>query len=212
MKVDYSFPCIRWALSWAGSIQSTPSHITFKINLFHLCLDLQNDPFSSGFSTNLFMRFLSLRRMIHTRMYPKVPGLAAWSKNCKRYSSLPLGAVVSLFCESVLWVLPPYPLCCFPTSVYCCCFFPYRFSPETFGYTLAPHPYHPPWFYHTNNIWYRVETMKSLVISFFFSSLQSRSPPYWFQIFLLAPCSRKICFYLRVRHKFIIDEKQQTKL
>jgi len=31
----------------------------------------------------------------------KVSGLAAWSENCKWYSSLPLGAVVSLFYESV---------------------------------------------------------------------------------------------------------------
>jgi hypothetical protein len=37
----------------------------------------------------------------HTRVYPKVSGLAAWSENCKWYSSLPLRAVVSLFCESV---------------------------------------------------------------------------------------------------------------
>jgi hypothetical protein len=28
------------------------------------------------------------------------------SENCKRYSSLPPGAVVSLFCESVKWALP----------------------------------------------------------------------------------------------------------
>jgi len=41
-----------------------------------------------------------------TSMYPKVSGLTAWSKNCKWYSSLPRGAVVSLFCESVQWVLP----------------------------------------------------------------------------------------------------------
>jgi hypothetical protein len=27
------------------------------------------------------------------------------------------------------------PLCCFSTSVYCCCLFRYRLSPETFGYT-----------------------------------------------------------------------------
>jgi hypothetical protein len=27
------------------------------------------------------------------RVYPKVSGLAAWSENCKWYSSLPLGAV-----------------------------------------------------------------------------------------------------------------------
>jgi hypothetical protein len=38
---------------------------------------------------------------VHTRVYPKVSGLTAWSENCKWYSSLPLGAVVSLFCESV---------------------------------------------------------------------------------------------------------------
>jgi hypothetical protein len=36
-----------------------------------------------------------------TRVYPKVPGLAAWSENCKWYSSLPLCTVVSLLCESV---------------------------------------------------------------------------------------------------------------
>jgi len=35
------------------------------------------------------------------RVYPKVSGLADWSENCKWYGSLPLGAVVSLFCESV---------------------------------------------------------------------------------------------------------------
>jgi hypothetical protein len=35
------------------------------------------------------------------RVYPKVSGLAAWSENCKRYSSLPLGAVISLLCEPV---------------------------------------------------------------------------------------------------------------
>jgi hypothetical protein len=35
------------------------------------------------------------------RVYPKVSRLAAWSKNCKWCSSLSLGAVVSLFCESV---------------------------------------------------------------------------------------------------------------
>jgi L-ribulose-5-phosphate 3-epimerase UlaE len=36
-----------------------------------------------------------------TRVYPKVSGLAAWSENYKWYNSLPLGAVVLLFCESV---------------------------------------------------------------------------------------------------------------
>jgi hypothetical protein len=37
----------------------------------------------------------------YTRVYPIVFGLAAWSENCKWYSPLPLGAVASLFCESV---------------------------------------------------------------------------------------------------------------
>jgi hypothetical protein len=37
----------------------------------------------------------------YMRVYPKVSGLATWSKNCKWYSSLPLGTVVSLLCESV---------------------------------------------------------------------------------------------------------------
>jgi hypothetical protein len=33
--------------------------------------------------------------------YPKVSGLAAWHENSKWYSSLPLSAFISLFCESV---------------------------------------------------------------------------------------------------------------
>jgi len=37
----------------------------------------------------------------HTRVYPKVSGLASCSENCKWHSSLPVGAVVSLFSESV---------------------------------------------------------------------------------------------------------------
>jgi hypothetical protein len=44
---------------------------------------------------------LCVKCNLHTRVYPEVSGLAAWSENCKWYSSLPLGAVVSLFCESV---------------------------------------------------------------------------------------------------------------
>jgi hypothetical protein len=37
---------------------------------------------------------------VHARVYSKVSGLAAWSENFKRYSSMLLGAVISLFCES----------------------------------------------------------------------------------------------------------------
>jgi hypothetical protein len=71
-------------------------------------------------------------------VYPKVSGLAAWSENCKWHSSLPLGAVVSLFSESVSEFCQHNPLCCFSTCVYCCKhIFRYRLSPKTFGYTLA---------------------------------------------------------------------------
>jgi hypothetical protein len=45
---------------------------------------------------------VSLYARFNMSVYPKVSGLAAWSKNCKWYGSLPLGAVVSLFCESIL--------------------------------------------------------------------------------------------------------------
>jgi hypothetical protein len=41
------------------------------------------------------------RNKNNTRVCPKVSGLAAWSENCKWYSSLPLDAVVSLFYKSV---------------------------------------------------------------------------------------------------------------
>jgi len=41
------------------------------------------------------------RSVGNTGVYSKVSGLAAWSENCKWYSPLPLGAVVSLFYESV---------------------------------------------------------------------------------------------------------------
>jgi hypothetical protein len=57
---------------------------------------------------------------LNTRVYPKVAGLAAWSEDCKWYSSLPLSAVVSHeFCVH-------NHLCCFSTTVYCCyCLFHY---------------------------------------------------------------------------------------
>jgi hypothetical protein len=38
------------------------------------------------------------RQVEDTMVYPKVSGLAAWSGNCKWYSSLPVDAVVLLFC------------------------------------------------------------------------------------------------------------------
>jgi len=75
---------------------------------------------------------------IAVRGYPKVSGLAVRSENCKWYNSLPIGAVVSLFCELACEFCLRNRLCCFPTSVYCCkSIFGYRLSPETFRYTLV---------------------------------------------------------------------------
>jgi hypothetical protein len=46
---------------------------------------------------------LCFLKMKHMRVYPEFSGLASSSENCKWYSSLPLGAVVSLFCEDLAW-------------------------------------------------------------------------------------------------------------
>jgi hypothetical protein len=75
---------------------------------------------------------------IYTWVYPKVSGLAAWSENCKWYSSLPLGTVVSLFVSQFSEFCRHNPSYCFSMSVYrCCCFFRYPLNPETFGYVLV---------------------------------------------------------------------------
>jgi hypothetical protein len=47
-----------------------------------------------------FVSVLFILIDVNMRVYPKVSGLATWSENCKCYNSLPLGAVVSLFCDS----------------------------------------------------------------------------------------------------------------
>jgi len=51
----------------------------------------------------------------------KISRLAAWSENCKWYSSLPLGAVGSYFVIQSSEFCRHNPLCCFSTSV--CCYF-----------------------------------------------------------------------------------------
>jgi len=49
------------------------------------------------------------------KVYPKDSGLAAWSENCKWYSSLPLAAVVFVSQSSDFCL--HNPLCCFSTSL-----------------------------------------------------------------------------------------------
>jgi hypothetical protein len=93
----------------------------------HLCLGFQSVLFPSDFPAKLLYKFLSSQmrakcpahitdgdtdntlekssseaaRQQNMWVYRKVSGLAAWEENCKWYSSLPLGELVSLCCESV---------------------------------------------------------------------------------------------------------------
>jgi hypothetical protein len=51
--------------------------------------------------SDLHINKTTLHYVLHTKVHPKDSALTTRNENCKRYSSLPLGAVVSLFCESV---------------------------------------------------------------------------------------------------------------
>jgi len=71
-------------------------------------------------------------------VYPKVSRLAAWSNNCKRYSSLPLVQLYRYFLSQYSEFCRHNPLCFFSTSVYFCKHISrYRLSPETSAYTLV---------------------------------------------------------------------------
>jgi hypothetical protein len=73
-------------------------------------------------NSSCFCKTLRQWPVRYTRVDPKVSGLAAWSENYKWYSSLPLSAVLSLFCSQSSEFCCHNPLCCFSTSVYCCLF------------------------------------------------------------------------------------------
>jgi len=51
---------------------------------------------------NRCVKRLKSRWTTYTRVYPKVSGLVAWRENCKWYGSLPLVAVVSPSCVSLV--------------------------------------------------------------------------------------------------------------
>jgi len=73
------------------------SHILNLLYLFHLVCHLT-------FQDTKKCHVLSWRTFnckAYARVNPKVSVLAASDENCKWYSSLPLDAVVSLFCESI---------------------------------------------------------------------------------------------------------------
>jgi hypothetical protein len=81
-----------------------PIHVSSYLKMCFFILSNTKRP--ACFRTPYLQAFTKIRFCMllwhHTmRVYPKVSGLATWSENCKWYSSLPLGAVVLLFCESV---------------------------------------------------------------------------------------------------------------
>jgi hypothetical protein len=63
-------------------------------------IDREFFPRKNSVRISLFREARQKKKNYDTRVYPKVSRLAAWSDSCKWYSSLPLGAVISLFCES----------------------------------------------------------------------------------------------------------------
>jgi hypothetical protein len=79
-----------------------------------------------------------VRTYVYTRVYTKVSGLAAWSENCKWYSSLSLGTVISYFMSQSSEFCRHNHLCCFFTSnTKGKHIFRYRLSLETFGYPFV---------------------------------------------------------------------------
>jgi hypothetical protein len=114
-------------------------HRPYQLHLSHMYIHLPDKnlllaPYSrissnlltcQEFSVVFFIIHFKINTVLwrYRTVYPKVSQLVAWSENCIWYRSLPLDAVVSLFCESVKWVLPPYPFVlllneCFVAVVY----------------------------------------------------------------------------------------------
>jgi hypothetical protein len=76
------------------------------------------------------------RYRCNTSVYREV---SEWSENCKWYRSLPLGVVVSLF-VSQSSEFCRHNLCCFSTTVYCCCLSTLWLSPGNFW--ILPRTWH----------------------------------------------------------------------
>jgi hypothetical protein len=73
------------------------------VNVGHVCPSMWSLYFIVCLNSCVTMRsaFQRFSSICYTMVYPKVSGLASWSENWKWYNSVPLDAVVSLFCESV---------------------------------------------------------------------------------------------------------------
>jgi hypothetical protein len=75
--------------TWSFTLRKEHRLRVFENRVLRRIFDRKREEVAGGWS------------ILHTRVYPKVSGLAAWSEDCKWYSSLPQGAVVSLFCDSI---------------------------------------------------------------------------------------------------------------
>jgi len=80
-------------------VVTTSSKLAFVTSFFFLCIVQYWTHMQSSW-LRISFSFASCPQEQYRRKYPKVSGLAAWSENCKWYSSLPRDAFVSLFCES----------------------------------------------------------------------------------------------------------------
>jgi hypothetical protein len=94
IKMCYSEVRTGKSLSDAFSIQNGPK----EGDSINHCFSAMLQNMLSGGTIN---EWITSADDVNTKVYLKVSGLAAWSENCKWYSSLPLGALVSLFYESV---------------------------------------------------------------------------------------------------------------
>jgi hypothetical protein len=91
----------KWTIYVREKSTQCPLNMRLEVPIIGFCLISSDFGYDSldDESTCTYKNNTEKRR--HTRVYPKVSGLAAWSENCKWYSFLLLGAVVSLFCESI---------------------------------------------------------------------------------------------------------------
>jgi len=70
--------------------------------LFHTQIFIRRAIFQKKNDNSRFLLGVEYELYLNdTRVYSKVSGLAALKENCKWYSSLPLGVVVSPLCESL---------------------------------------------------------------------------------------------------------------
>jgi len=116
---------ISWSTEWISASQE--GLCSMELNWIHLAPDRDQQ--------RAFVKTVMTLQVPFTRIYPKFSDLAAWSENCKWYSSLPIDTVVSLFLSQSSEFCLHIPLCCLSPVYYF--LFRYRLSPENFRYNFV---------------------------------------------------------------------------